>query len=79
MVERGQNSHGYVAIDDVEFKFWEFECNFMPPDAKPIDPTTIPPTTTTTTKGPTSAPPTTTTGPPTTTTVEPTEPDSCKI
>ena len=51
----------------------------MPPEAKPIDPTTIPPTTTTTTKGPTTAPPTTTTGPPTTTTVEPTEPPDCKI
>ena len=76
-VERGSSGNGYVALDDVLFETDE-GCQFVPPDAKPVDPTTIPPTTTTTTKGPTTAPPPTTTGPPTTTTVEPTEPPDCK-
>ena len=76
-VERGSSGKGYVALDDVEFRMFEF-CEFEPPEAKPGS-STLPPATTTTTKGPTTAPPTTTVGPPTTTTVEPTEPPNpCK-
>ena len=66
VVQRKNSASGFVAIDSVEFKFFE-ECKFTPEQAKPI-PTTIPPTTT---KAPTTAPPTTT--------IEPTEPPDCKL
>ena len=56
MVQRKNSGSGFVAIDSVEFKFFE-DCLFAPDQAKPI-PTTIPPTTvpTTTTVEPTEPP-----------------------
>ena len=75
VVERGNSGKGYIAVDEVEFRFLEV-CTFTPPEAKP-QPTTVPPTTT---KAPTTIPPTTTKAPttvPPTTTVEPTEPPDC--
>ena len=65
VVQRGNNRKGYVAIDDVEFRFIEL-CEFSPPDAKPV-PTTVPPPTT---KEPTTVPPTTTKAPTTPTTTK---------
>ena len=56
---------GYVAIDEIEFRYIE-ACEFTPPDAKPVPTTTMLPTTTT-------VAPTTTV-----TTVEPTEPPDCE-
>ena len=78
VVERAKSAKGYVALDDVEFKTFEF-CEFTPPNAKP-GASTIPPTTQTTPKPPTTVPPTTTKAPttlPPTTTIEPTEPPDC--
>ena len=72
---RGNSGKGFVAVDDVEFRYIE-ACEFAPPNAKPV-PTTVS-TTTTTTTAPTT---TTTTKAPTTslpTTIEPTEPPDCK-
>ena len=62
---RGASKNGYVAIDVVEFKYIEQDCNLSPPDAKPIPTTPSPPTTT---LAPTTVP---------TTTIEPTEPPDC--
>jgi hypothetical protein len=56
-----------VAIDVVEFKFVEANCEFTPPDAKPVPTSPAPPTTT---KAPTTSVPTT---------IEPTEPPDCKF
>ena len=59
-MNRGQSGKGFVAIDEVEFRFFEI-CEFSPPDAKPVP----------TTAAPTTIAPTTTIP---TTTIEPTEP-----
>ena len=64
---RKNSAKGFVAIDDIEFRYIEL-CEFAPPNAKPV-PTTVPPTTTATTKAPTTS---------VTTTIEPTEPPNCK-
>ena len=65
VVTRGASKNGYVAIDVVEFKYIEQDCNLSPPDAKPVPTTPSPPTTT---LAPTTI---------ATTTVEPTEPPDC--
>ena len=56
-----------MAIDVVEFKFVESNCDFTPADAKPVPTSSAPPTTT---KAPTTS---------ITTTIEPTEPPDCKF
>ena len=56
-----------MAIDVVEFKYIEANCEFNPPDAKPVPTSPAPPTTS---KAPTTS---------LTTTIEPTEPPDCKI
>ena len=50
LVTRTNSANGYVAVDDIEFKaWWEEDCSFFPPEAKPVTtiaPTTAQPTTT---------------------------------
>ena len=43
VVGRKESGKGFVAVDDIEFKFIEL-CEFTPPEAKPVT-TTKPPTT----------------------------------
>ena len=71
MATRKSKGTGFVAVDEIEFRRFEFECTFQPSKAKPTT-TTQPPTTT---KAPTTSPAPTTIP---TTTVEPTEPFECK-
>ena len=47
VVGRKESGAGFVAVDDIEFKFIEL-CEFTPPEAKPV----------TTTKAPTTVEPT---------------------
>ena len=44
VVGRGKSGKGFVALDDIEFKFIEL-CEFTPQNAKPITTTKTPPTT----------------------------------
>ena len=44
VVGRNSGKQGFVAVDDIEFKFIEL-CEFTPPEAKPITTTKTPPTT----------------------------------
>ena len=44
VVGRKNGAKGFVAIDDIEFKFIEL-CEFTPSEAKPITTTKTPPTT----------------------------------
>ena len=71
MATRKSKGTGFVAVDEIEFRRFDFECTFQPSKAKPTT-TTVPPTTT---KAPTTSPAPTTIP---TTTVEPTEPFECK-
>ena len=55
MVGRKNSGNGFVAVDDIEFKFIEL-CEFTPPEAKPVSTTTPPSTIATTTVEPTEPP-----------------------
>ncbi len=44
-MQRSNSGNGFVAIDEVEFRYFE-ECNFAPPEAKPASTTQAPTTST---------------------------------
>ena len=52
---RGNSGNGFLAIDDVEFRYIE-ACEFTPENAKPLPTTTLPTTSVATTLEPTEPP-----------------------
>ena len=55
MVQRSDKHQGFVAIDVVEFRYLE-DCNFAPPEAKPLTTTKAPTTSVSSTIEPTEPP-----------------------